>query len=193
MNTQKIAAIVLIVGSILFLIGAFSPISMAFFSEREEAKRLEIAMDERRAWTVSQIFFALGAVVTAVGVGLASYHFRALAGGGLAFLAAAVVVIGAGYWFWHVYLRTVDPTALVEGTLPAWYFSAYTLLTQAGLVAFGILLIRAPIPGWVGWVVISGVFLSFATYLVLKDMPPFAYYLLTLLAGIMMYRAESAF
>jgi len=188
MNTQKIAAIALIIGSIFFLVAAFSPVSMAFFTERDEVTRLEIALDNRRAWTVSQILFSLGAVVAAVGIGLASYHFRSLAGPVLPFLAVAVVVAGAAFWSWHVYLRTVDPAALVEGTLPAWYFIAYTLLTQVGLITFGILLLRAAIPGWVGWVVIGGAILLFTVYLIVKDVPPFLYYILTLLMGIMMIR-----
>lgn len=188
MSMPKFAAIVLIVGSILFLAAAFSPISLAFFTERDAARQQEIALSSQRAWTVSQIFFASGAVVTAIGMGLAVYHWRSLPGSTLASLGSIAIIIGAGFWSWHVFLRTVDPVALTTGSLPAWYFIAYTLLTQAGLVAVGAVLLRTAVPNWAGWVVIGGALLLFLVYLIMKDVPPFLYYILTLLIGIVMIR-----
>ena len=189
MNIQKIAAIVLIVGSILFQVAAFSPISLAFFTERNVARRMEIVLNDQRAWTVSQIFFALGAIVTAVGIGLAAYYLRKLPGSGLAYLGSAAILIGAALWAWHVFLRTVDATAFVEGLLPAWPFIVYTFLTQAGLAAVGFMLLRSEMPGWIGWTVIGGVVLLFLLYLLLKDVPPFLYYILTFLMGLAMIRS----
>lgn len=187
MSLQRIAGSVLIIGSLLFLIAAFSPISRVF-GEPDAAKKLEILMNGRIAWTVANILFALGAIVTAVGLALSSYQLRKIPYSELAYLGAAVIVVGAFLWSWSVYLRTNDPKAFVEGTLPGWQFIAYTILTQAGLVAFGIVLLRSGLPGWVGWMVIGGSLLFFSLYLIFKDMPPFVYYILTLVTGIMLFK-----
>ena len=190
MNPLKIAAVVLILGSILFQIAAFSPISMAFFTESDSARRLEIALNSIRAWVISQILFTSGAVVAAIGIGLAAHQLRNLPGSALAYVGFAAIAVGATLWVWHGYLRAGDPQALVEGTIPAWLFSGYTLLTQAGLAMFGVVLLRSAISSWVGWTLIGGVVICFVIYLVLKDMPPFVYYILTLLVGIMLYGVE---
>lgn len=186
MTIQKIAGLVLIIGSIFFFIAAFSPISRVF-TEPDAAKKLEIILGGRRPWTVSQLFFALGAIVTAAGLILTSFHFRELPAAQWLHLAAVVLAIGAGLWSWHVYLRTVDPHTFVEGSLPDWLFMAYTLFTQAGLAAAGAVLLRSEIPDWVGWVLIGGSLFFFVAFLIFKDMPPFVYYILTLLVGVVMY------
>lgn len=189
MNSLRISALVLIAGSILFLMAAFSPISMAFFPERDPAKQLEIVLSSKRAWVISQIFFTSGAVVAAAGMGLAAYQWRILPGSKMAYVGFAVIGIGAILWVWDCYLRAGDPQALVEGTLPTWPFIGYTLLTQAGLVLVGVVMLRSALPSWVGWMVISGALVFFVLYLIFKDMPPFVYYVLTLITGIMLYRA----
>jgi hypothetical protein len=185
---HRVAGVVLIVGSILFFLAAFSPISSRVFPEPDAAKRLQVIIEGRRAWTVAQTLFALGSIVAAIGIGLASYHFRSTPNSATAVLGSAAIVIGAGLWCWHVHLRTLDPQAFAEGSLPAWHFIAYTVLTQAGLAAFGVYLLRTGLQSWVGWAVIGGSALFFVAYLVFKDMPPFVYYILTLLIGVMIYR-----
>jgi len=185
MSMQRIAGSVLIIGSILFFIAAFSPIAQVF-SEPDAAKKLEILMNGGRGWIVDQIFFALGSLVTAAGLALVAYQFRTIPHSWLVFLGLAAVVIGAVLWSWNVYLRAIDPQAFAAGTLPAWPFILYTILTQAGLAAFGSGLSRSTLPHWAGWVLTGGSLLFFLVYLIFKDMPPFAYYILTLPTGIMM-------
>lgn len=186
---QRVDTVLLVVGSSLFLVGAFSPISMAVFTESDAAKRLETIQEGRNAWSISQVFFALGAIVTGIGVGLAAYHYRGTPGSWLAYLGFAAIAVGAALWSWHVYLRTVDPKAFTEGSLPAWLFGVYTVLTQAGLAAFGMALLHTGTPSWVGWMLIGGSTLLFIAYLIFRDMPPFVYYILTLITGVMLYRA----
>ena len=185
MGMQRTAGSMLIFGSILFFIAAFSPIAQVF-SEPDAAKKLEILLNGRMDWVVDQIFFAFGALVTAVGLYITANHLRTIPGSGRAFLGVAAIAIGAVLWSWDVYLRGIDPQAFVQGTLPAWPFMAYTVLTQAGLATFGSVLIRSTLPHWVGWVFIGGSLLFFIVYLIFKDMPPFAYYILTLPTGIML-------
>jgi hypothetical protein len=182
---QRIAGSMLMIGSILFFIAAFSPIAQVF-SEPNEAKKMEILINGARDWTVDQIFFALGSLVTATGLALIAYQLRTAPLFWLVFLGLTAVVIGAFLWSWNVYLRAMNPQAFVRGTLPAWPFMVYTLLTQAGLAAFGIALLRSDLPGWAGWVLTGGSLLFFVLYLIFKDMPPFAYYILTLPTGMLM-------
>ncbi|MFZ0546665.1 MAG: hypothetical protein WAM60_14560 [Candidatus Promineifilaceae bacterium] len=187
MGLQKLAGVVVVVGSLFFFVAAFSPISMAFFPESNSARQLEIIMNGRQAWTISHVFFGLGAVVTAVGIGLVAYHLRDLKGSSLAFLGVGAMVVGAVFWLWDVYLRTADPVGFVGGSYPAWHFVAYVFLTLAGLVAVGVVLLRSGVPNWVGWVVVVGSLVFMMAFVVFKDLPPFVFYLLTLLVGVMVY------
>jgi hypothetical protein len=186
MGIQRAAGVVLIIGSIIFIIAAFGPVSRVF-AEPDPARKLDIIEEGGTQWTISQVLFALGASVTAIGLGLAAYLLRNSPGAPLAWLGFAAVAVGAILWDWHVILRALDPAAFAHGTLPLWQFTAYTLLTTAGLAAFGVVYLRAGFPTWLGVLTIAGAAALFVLYLVFKDMPPFVYYLLTLLAGIVMF------
>lgn len=189
-SLQKVAGAVLVFGSIFFLIAAFLPISRVF-ALSDPADQLAIIRSERGAWTFAQIFFAVGAIVTAIGLALTALQFGAGPGSGLLYLGATAALIGAGLWTWYVYLRAVDPAAFTAGLLPAWQFASYTVLTQAGLVAAGAAFIRqSEMADWLGWMLILGMLALFLAYLIFKDMPPFVYYLLTLLVGVMVFRLE---
>jgi hypothetical protein len=67
---QKMSALVIILGSVLFLIAAFSPISFRVFPEPSAARKLEVMTASPTAWFVAQILFALGAMVTMIGIAL---------------------------------------------------------------------------------------------------------------------------
>ena len=58
-------------------------------------ENLEIIMSSRNAWTVSQVFFALGSIVTAIGIGIAAYHLRAQPFSALLYLGITALFIGA--------------------------------------------------------------------------------------------------
>ena len=188
MSLHKIDGIILICGSIFFLIAAFSPISWAVFPESDPAKKLELITNGMTSWIVTQTFFALGAIITALGLSVTAYHLRGFTTSGLVVFVIIAVVLGASLWSWSMYQRMVDPATFTSGTPLAWQFMAYSLLTQFGLVAMGVINLQSGLPNWVGWLYIGGGILFFVGYLVFKDMPPFVYYLVTLIGGIMMYR-----
>ena len=75
-SLQKISAIVIILEPMLFLIAAFSPISNRVFPEPSTARKLEVITAAPTAWLVAQIFFALGVMVTVIGIALVGYRFR---------------------------------------------------------------------------------------------------------------------
>lgn len=184
---QKTAAILLLIGSVLFLAAAFSPISRVF-AELNAAKKLEILRNGRRAWEIAQVLFSLGALVVAAGLVIYFYPWQGVPRAVWALSGVAALVVGACLWSWHCYLRGMAPQGFAEGALPAWHFATYTLLTQLGLAAVGFALLSSGLPQWVGLTLIGGSLFFLLAYLVFKDMPPFVYYLLTLMMGIMVLR-----
>ena len=187
MSTERVAAIILLVGSILFIIVAFMPVSRVY-AEPSQAAKLEIITSNRTAWTASQILFGLGASIAAIGLGFATYHLRGTPGAVWVYIGLAAVILGAVLWDGLVYLRAIDPEGFVEGKLISWPFPVYALLTQVGLIAFGVSYLRAGYPAWLGGVTVGGAIIFFIIYLVFRDIPPFVYYILTFIAGIVLVR-----
>ncbi len=185
-SLQKMSGIMIILGSVLFLIAAFLPISRVF-PEPSAVRKLEIIRDAPNAWLVTQIFFALGAMVTVIGIALVAYRFRDQSFTVLMQASVAVLLLGALLWIWHVYARTVDPAAFAEGALPAWPLVLYFLLTPAGLAVFGVALLRSALPQWVGWLMIGSMVLFLVLTVIVRDMAPLVYYVITLLTGVMLY------
>ena len=185
MSTERVAAIILLVGSVLWMIGAGMPVWRVFVTPTPAAK-LEIIASNRTAWITSQVLFGLGASIAATGLGFVAYHLRAMPGAVWAYIGLVAVILGAVFWDGHVYLRAIDPEGFVEGRLIGWLFPAYTLLTQLGLLAFGVAYLRAGYPAWLGGVTVGGAIIFFIVYLVFKDIPPFVYYILTFIAGIVL-------
>ena len=187
MSTERVAAIILLVGSVLFIIAAFMPVSRVY-AEPSQAAKLEIITSNRTAWSASQVLFGLGASIAAIGLGFVAHHLRGAPGAVWAYIGLAAVILGAVLWDGLVYLRAVDPEGFVEGRLVGWLFPAYTLLTQVGLLAFGVSYLRAGYPAWLGGVTVGGAIIFFIIYLVFRDIPPFVYYILTFIAGIVLMR-----
>jgi hypothetical protein len=188
-NLQKICAITILVGSVFFLIAAFSPVSRVFGEPLAENK-LDIIMRSLNQWKVTQFLFVAGAIVTGIGIGLTGILFHNKSLSIIIYVSAALLLTGAIFWSWHVYLRTVDPLSFTEGTIPAWLFISYTFLTQAGLIIFGFALLRMGLPGWSGWLMIGSMALFFLLTIIFRDMPPLVYYIITIVTGVMIYRAD---
>ena len=187
MSTERVAAIILLVGSVLFIIAAFMPVSQVYVVPSQAAK-LEIITSNRTAWSASQVLFGLGASIAAIGLGFVAHHLRAAPGAVWAYIGLAAVILGAVLWDGLVYLRAVDPEGFVEGRLISWPLPVYTLLTQVGLIAFGVSYLRAGYPAWLGGITVGGAVVFFIVLFVLKDIPLFFYYVLTLIAGIRLMR-----
>lgn len=187
MSTERVAAIILLVGSVLFIIAAFMPVSQVFV-EPTPAAKLEIITSNRTAWSASQVLFGLGGSIAAIGLGFVAYHLHGTPGAVWAYIGLAAVILGAVLWDGHVYLRAIEPEGFVEGRLIGWLFPAYALLTQVGLLAFGVAYLLAGYPAWLGGVTVAGAVIFFIVYLIFKDIPPFVYCVLTFIAGIRLIR-----
>ncbi len=182
-DAEGIAAILLLVGSVLFLIGAFMPVSRVFMQPTPAAK-LAIIAERPRAWTASQALFGLGAGIAAIGLALVASVLIDTPGAVWASSGVVAAILGAAFWVMHVYRRAVDPEGFVAGRHVRWLFPAYALLTQLGLLSFGVAFLLAGFPAWLVGVTLGGAVLFFVVFFVLRDIPPFVYYVLTLIAGI---------
>jgi hypothetical protein len=188
---DRVSAITIIAGSVLFLVAAFSPVSR-IFAMPDAAVRLEIIAGAPNQWLLAQLLFALGSIVTAVGIGLVAVRFSGQGFTIYLTTSAAVMAVGALLWCWHVYMRAVEPARFVAGEIPLWLFAAYSLLTMAGLALLGTALLQTTLATWVGWLPIGSAALFLILALVFGDMPPLVYYLITLIVGVVLYRAAAS-
>ena len=183
-SSVLVSGIVIIVGSALFLCAAFTPVSFRVFTEKSAPRKLEVIRASPTAWLVTQILFGLGALVTAIGIGLLAYALRRQPSAWLIWVSVAVLISAAVLWLWHLYRRTLDPVAFAEGRWPRWPLLAYFMLTEIGLAILGYALLSSDLPSWIGWMLIGSMVLLLVLTLIYRDMPPLMFYLVTLIAGI---------
>jgi hypothetical protein len=187
-TTDRATALTIVAGSVLFLAAAFAPISRVF-AVRDSARKLELILAAPNQWAVAQFLFALGSLVTVVGIGMLAYR---MSGHGVAIyvrIAAAVMGLGALLWTWHVFLRAMDPALFAAGQVPVALFAGYSLLTIVGLALLGVALLQAGYQPWVAWLAMGSAALFLVLGLAFGDMPPFVYYVVTLTIGIVLFRA----
>lgn len=182
MDTDRIAGVLLIVGSAIFLAGAAVGVPKVF-TVREPRARLRLLQQHPVRWRAAQPLYGLGPLTTAVGTGFLAAG-AAGAGTGTAFWAACLALaIGALAWSRSLYLRGTRISEFAFGTLPGWPFATYVLLTIAGLALLGIALVTGGYPAWLGWFTIGAGIVFLIGYLRFKDIPPFVFYLLLILDG----------
>ncbi len=184
MTTVETAGILLIVGSSLFLFGAAIGVPRVF-TERDAQTRQRMIEERRVIWQVSQPFYAVGAVVAGIGVGF----LAADASGGIRSvftIACAMMVVGALAWSLSTYRRAIRIPDFAYGRLPGWPFMTYVLLTIGGLLLLGVGLLADDFPAWVGWLTIGATVAFLAAYVGFKDIPPFFFYVLLTVIGVVL-------
>jgi hypothetical protein len=174
--------ILLIVGSVVFFIGAAIGVPRVF-TEADPQVRLDMLRARLRAWQIAQPFYGVGALVAAAGV---AFLAAASDGGSRALLAAssAMLAVGALAWAWSLYLRGTRVADFAFGTLPAWPFAAYVLLTVAGIALLALGMLTGDLPAWPAWLALGADVVFLAGYLRFDDIPPFVFYLLFTLVGV---------
>lgn len=186
MNKLKTTSLLLICGSIVFLAASFSPTARVYI-EPSPAVRLAIIQEARALWNAVQFIYAFGAVLSAIAaVGIINSLPRRSS---LPLILAGLALLG-GALFFSLYagFRMTNPESWVLVSPPHLLFLAYTLLTQAGLLVFGAILLRTKTSPRLGWALVGGALLLFSLTLIFRDMPPLAYYLLLLAAGLGLFR-----
>src|SRR5215216_1792522 len=157
---NKLPAIVVIIGSVMFLTAAFMPISFVY-AERDVQTQIARVQGSPLAWVISLSLFALGSILVAAGLAWVTLHLHSTRAAFSCSLGLALITLG---------------------TL-CWVVIAYTLLTQAALIAYGLAFLQAGYPRWLGLGAIIPAALLCVAYLIFKDMPPFVYYVITLVIG----------
>ncbi|MDX1601048.1 MAG: hypothetical protein R3191_06000 [Anaerolineales bacterium] len=185
MEDYRTVAWMLIAGAVLFLAAAFNP-SSAVFTQADPGAKLNIIQDRRTLWNISQVLFGAGAAVTALAVLVLAVRWLDTSAGIPLLVGGAAMVVGAVLWDIHVYQRAVNPVGFVEGELSAWLFSAYTLLTLFGLLILGLSFIQVGLPAWLGYGTAVAAILLTVAYFVFNDMPPFIYYVITLISAFVL-------
>jgi hypothetical protein len=191
---QKLAGIVFILGSALFIIAAFMPITIKVITAPDPQKRMELIVNEHTGWLVVNLLFGVGSILTVIAFALFAAHVQSMAvSSGVklgAYFAAAAAGFGAVLWVIIVYNRAALPAQEVAANLGinSWMFPVYTLLTQLSLIVVGLVLLQSDFPAWQGWGMSGLAVLSLVAFLVFKDMPPFVHYVLLLIMGIALVR-----
>jgi hypothetical protein len=180
---NKFPAIVVIIGSVMFLTAAFMPISFVY-GERDVQTQIARVQDSPLAWVISLSLFALGSILVVAGLAWVTLYLRSISAAFASSLGLVMIAFGTLCWVVIVYQRATLPLQDVFGAPTfGWLFIAYTLLTQAALIAYGFAFMQAGYSRWLGLGTIIPAALLCIAYLIFKDMPPFVYYVITLLIG----------
>lgn len=176
------AALLVIVGSLVFLTGAGIGVPSIFMT-RDVKERVRLLTANTARWRAAQYLYAAGPVVASIGVGMAGLVSRGAAGF-LEVSAGVAMLIGSVAWSYSCWLRGRDPLRFARGGQPGWPFRTYVILTLAGLAALGVALILLDIRSWVGWAVLVADLGYSILYVATDDLPPFIFYLLLIVAAI---------
>ena len=186
---QKLAGITFIVGSLLLLLAAFSPIFNKYFLEPDVQKRIRIIEADPTGWAFNRGLFVAGIVIAGVGFLLMAWHIRRsqdVATSLLSYLAAGAGGIGAVLAL-HGYIAESGRSPQEIVTAPVgWTAYAYILLTQLALLATGVVLLRAGYPRWFGSTVVILTALTVIVLVLVSAFPPLLFYLITLVIGVVL-------
>lgn len=156
--------------------------------EPDADKKLEIIHSMKGQWNLGILFFALGSLVAAAGLLVFVLVLKEIQGSKLLpLIGVGLMGIGAILWSWSVTERFLDPEGFARGTNTPYLFLIYSVLTQAGLVILGLLMISNFTPNWTGWMFLVGGGALFILMVIFRDMPPFAYYVLTLVFSVWLF------
>jgi hypothetical protein len=192
----------LAIGSISFIVGALNPALGQVWSAPQDIQ-LRLIHDAATAWTITNVLFGLGTILTAAGLWFVPERVgnRGLA---LARSAAVAFLIGASVWLASLVFRlAVTPAAattfVATGSpdpayvlLEQWahgLFGAFSELAGVSLVGFGVAIFAGRRLAAAGgaFAIVIGLVIS-AGYALVGDMPPFVAYLPTGLIGLVLLR-----
>lgn len=173
------AGVLLLSGAALFFVGAAIGVPRVF-TEPDPDEKARLLAGREVAWRISQPLYALGALVAAAAVGAVAAEHDAT----LLAVSCALLLVGALAWSVSVYRRALHPRDFALGRLSAWPYVTYVWLTFAGLALLGSGILTGIGPDWLGWLVLAGDALFVAAYLRFRDIPPFVFYVLLAVVGV---------
>lgn len=188
MRLHSSATLLLLLGSLTFVVGAFLPVSRMYVL-RTADERLALMRDRSAQWHTHLAMMGGGAVIAAGGMALLPATLGATAAAP-ALVAGVAVAGGTLLWVRHLHLRVTAPEGFAQRTNPHWHFALYTALMQVGLLALALALFRVGMPTWVWLVPAAGTGLTVLAFVVFQDVPPFAHYVWLLAVAIGLLRAS---
>lgn len=202
---QHFTGLALILGSLLFFVGAGMPLrdqKGAFIYGLPPQEWLRVIFDHPVLWQWANMLFISGVVLTILGLTLLTALFREA--GDRAFSPVGLVAFAFGAVLWVINLAfrlSIDPWAAQEtartAVMPDFYvpltlwthalFVLYTILAFSALAMYGGALLSTHIlPPWVGWVSIVYSLAGLGLLGFTGDAPPFLHHLMPLLIGILL-------
>ena len=195
------AALLLLIGGIVFLVGAFWPPWEQWYSPLKRS--LQVIGEHRTAWYWIHACFVVGVVLTMLGfVALAGARRQAQTGSTLADLAATLYVVGAVFWLVSIAFRmTVQVWAANEvittGAIPpgyeAWHrfsgvlFMLYMAMAYVACAGLGWDVLRTGmVARWAGWFAIA--FGLSAGAVVGRNIPLMVHFPLMIIAVLLLRR-----
>ena len=173
------AGCVLIVGAVLFLAAAFAPSSYVFGMSDPDEQRAVLAKHER-SWRWGQIPFAAGAVVSAFGLLVLGVQLGSVT----LTVAGVVATLVSLPWADHCRRRALSWTDFLDGRVPSGGYRVFVWGTLSALAATGVALLNNGFPTWTGIYTLGATALFAAWWVAQKDLPPFVFYLVTGVLGV---------
>jgi hypothetical protein len=189
----------LVVGPVLFLVGAGNPRLVTVWTAPRD-RFLAVVHERPRAWRFTNVLFLAATVVTAAGLDvlpvlLPDPGARLLAAAGSATFSFAAVLWAVSLVYRLAVVPTVpgrfadigaiDPAAQFAEQWAGGLFAAFIVIGAAGLGAIGLAIaIGGPIVAVLGAATSLFALLLLAGFLVAGDMPPFTLYLPPLAIGL---------
>jgi hypothetical protein len=198
-DAAQMAGWLLVIGSLLFGIGAGDPYLVRAWTAPQETY-LTIVARHPVAWRATHVLFIGGTVLTVAGLAVLPSLLPDGWPRALALAGAVAFVIAAVLWIVSLVYRlvvtpdtarlfiesgTLDPSITWIDRLNGGLFKAFIFIALAGLAAIGVATTAGgPIPAPLGWgsAALSGLLIG--GLMLIGDMPPFTVYLAPLAFGI---------
>lgn len=186
----RTAAYALITGFVLVIVASTAGPGEVYL-EDDPSTRLEIIAANDARWTVSNLLFGMGAIVTAAGLVMLWSARKEMSGSMTVAIGALVYSAGALAWCVYLVQRILDPASYLYVRPMPIFLLGFIVLSLMGLLSLGIAWIRTSVPAWPGYVTAVGSVLIAAAGLLFPsqfyaNFPPQVLYLFTLIMGIVL-------
>lgn len=188
MNVNRAAAVLLIVAAIAIL--ASSAVNApGLYQTQDIDERMEIIQTYRTRWLATQAMVAAFGLLLVVGFVLLALNLRAAGGNWLPMLGGVAITVGTISALYFIYLQTIDPRGGYSGQYPRPEELTYWLWL-AGQLLFGIAILQADLPSWLGYLT-AGAALAYAIVFFVTGagfMTPFLLAIISVVIGIVLLR-----
>ena len=206
LNEHRAAGALLVLGAVVFWIGAFMPLfdstgQIVWLLPLSEQLAVIGALTD--LWQWAHTLFAVGAVITLLGIVALGPALEDTRGRLLARLVATIYLLSAVCWLVLVAFRSqvgvwASQEVVRTGVMPAFYeglssglqalFMTYTVLAIVALALIGAALVQARFPAvWIGWFTIVYSLAELAMLVVTRDLAPLFNFVPPFVLGVSLF------